>query len=196
MGLFKMVFSTKGSFVKDARLRYDGRDVYALSGQYSYFSSFFEAYDLIKGIGSSFNIDDVKLWRKHEDGCLEKDLKPFINDKDATLLALYAEKSSFGVEIYIEQRLSSGEKTYMYRLIDKQKGHESVEKHECVRDSESNEDSLDDIHFEDSEEERMHDFDEDIGEGLNIGVDNGESRKELVNGVGIVQGEKESVYYS
>ncbi|KAI5396006.1 hypothetical protein KIW84_062270 [Lathyrus oleraceus] len=109
MGLFKMVFSTKGSFVKDARLRYDGRDVYALSGQYTYFFSFFEACDLIKGMGSSFNIDDVKLSRKHENGCLEKDIKPFINDEDATLLDLYAEKSSCGVEIYIEQRLSSVE---------------------------------------------------------------------------------------
>lgn len=30
----------------------------------------------------------------------------------------------------------------------------------------------------------MHDFDEDIDEGLNIRVDNGESRREHVDGAG------------
>ncbi|KAI5393738.1 hypothetical protein KIW84_060739 [Lathyrus oleraceus] len=95
--------------------------------------------------------------------------------EDATMLTLCAEKSNCDVEIYIEPMLSMGEKTYMERLIEKQKGHESVEKNESAEDSESIEDSLDGIHFEDSEEERMHDFYEDIDEWLNIRVDNDES---------------------
>lgn len=36
----------------------------------------------------------------------------------------------------------------------------------------------------------MDDFDEDIDEGLNIGVDNGESRREPVDGAGTCQGKK------
>ena len=98
MGLFKVVFYTKGSFVNDVRLIYDGKGVDALSGQDSNILSFFEAYDLVKGMNSSFNIDDVKLWSKDEDGCLEKDLKPFVNDEDAIMLALFAEKNNCDVE--------------------------------------------------------------------------------------------------
>lgn len=47
MGLFKVVFYTNGSFVKDTKLRYEGEDIYAFSGHDSYFLSFFEAYNLI-----------------------------------------------------------------------------------------------------------------------------------------------------
>lgn len=119
MGLFKVVFYTKDLFVKDARLRYDGGDVYAFSGQDYDFLSFFEACDLIKGMNSSFNIDDVNLWWKNEDDCLEKDLKPFVNNEEATMLSLFAKKKNFDVEIYTEPRLSRREKTYMERLIEK-----------------------------------------------------------------------------
>ncbi|KAI5427921.1 hypothetical protein KIW84_033084 [Lathyrus oleraceus] len=137
-----------------------------------------------KGMDLSFNIDDVKLWWKHEEGCLQKDLKPFVNDEDVTMLTLFAEKNICNVKIYTEPRLSRGEMTYMERLIENQKGHQSVKENESVKDNESIEDSLDDIHFEDSEEKRMYDFNEDIDEGLNIEVDNGESRRESVDGAG------------
>lgn len=55
------------------------------------------------------------------------------------------------------------------------------------QDSESIEDSLDCMHFEDNEEERMCDFDEYIDEVLNIGVDNGESRRESIDDAGTSQ---------
>lgn len=181
MRLFKVIFYTKDSFVNDARLKYDGGDVYALHRQDYDFWSFFEACDLVKGMDSSFNIDDVKLWWKHEYGCLEKDLKPLVNDEDATMLTLCAEKSNCDVEIYTKPMLSMDENTYIERLIEKRKGHESIEENESAEDSESIEDSLDGIHFEDSEEERMHDFYEDIDEWLNIRVDNGGSRRDPVD---------------
>lgn len=113
------------------------------------------------------------------------DLKPFRNDEDASLLALFAEKNNCDDEIYTEPKSSMGEKTYMERLIENQKGHESVE--EGVEESESSEDSLDGIDLEDNEEEIMNDFDEDLGEGLSIRVDKGEPRRENVGGVGISQ---------
>ncbi|CAK8542710.1 unnamed protein product [Lathyrus sativus] len=119
MRLFKVVFYTKDSFVKDERLRYDGGDVYALSEQDSDFWSFFEACDLIKGMDSSFNIDDVKLWWKHEEDCLENNLKPFFNDEDETMLAMFVEKNNYDVEIYTEPKLSRGEETYMKILVEK-----------------------------------------------------------------------------
>ncbi|KAI5425790.1 hypothetical protein KIW84_031561 [Lathyrus oleraceus] len=79
----------------------------------------------------------MKLWWKREKDCLEKDLKPFSNDEDATMLALFVEKNNCDVEMYTEPRLSMSEKTYMKRLIEKQKGHESVEENESPEDSES-----------------------------------------------------------
>lgn len=99
MGLFKVVFYTNGSFVKGERLRYEHGDIYAFIGQESEFWSFFEACELIKGVNSSFNLDDVKSWWKHEEGCLEKDLKPFRNDEDATMLVLFDENNNCDVEI-------------------------------------------------------------------------------------------------
>ncbi|KAI5383960.1 hypothetical protein KIW84_071084 [Lathyrus oleraceus] len=170
MWLFKVIFYTKGSFVKDERLRYDGGDVYALSGQDSDFWSFFEVCDLIKGIDSSLNIDDVKLWWKHEYGCLEKDLKPFVNDEDATVLVFYTEKSNCDVEIYTEPRSSSGEKTYMERYTQSQD-------YQAVRR----------LIWRGGEEEIIHDFDEDIDDGLNIGVDNCEYIREPDDDAGTSQ---------
>ncbi|KAI5438765.1 hypothetical protein KIW84_024477 [Lathyrus oleraceus] len=68
------------------------------------------------------------------------------------------------------------------RLIKKQKGHGSVK--ESVEDSESSEDFLDGIHFEDTDEERMHAFDEEIDEWLSIRVDKGEPRRVSIDGAG------------
>ncbi|CAI8615419.1 unnamed protein product [Vicia faba] len=100
-----------------------------------------------------------------------------------------AEETKCDVEIYKETRLSSGEKTYMERLKEKGKGHVNVEENEDGEDNESSEDSLNGIHFEDSEEERMHNFYEDIGEGASIGrVDNGDGTSQMDNGQGIHKG--------
>ncbi|XP_058754865.1 uncharacterized protein LOC131628014 [Vicia villosa] len=164
MGLFKVVFYTKGSFVKDEGLTYEGGNVYAVSGQDPDYWSYFEAVDLIKDMDSAFKVEDVKMWWKTEKESLGNDLKPFDNDVDASKLAVCAEENKCDVEIYAETRLPGSEKTFMERLIGKEKGHVVDEEIEEVN-SESSEDSLNGIHFEDSEEERMHDFDDLIGEG-------------------------------
>lgn len=75
--------------------------------------TFFEARDLIKVVDSTFNVDGVKVWWKHEGGSFKKDLKPFRNDEDATLLSLIAEKNQCEVEICIEAKPSTCEFTYM-----------------------------------------------------------------------------------
>lgn len=75
---------------------------------------------------SAFTVDEVKMWWKHEEGCLEKDLKPFINDEDASLLALFAENNNCQVEIYTEPKPSTNELTYMKKFKEKQKGNERV----------------------------------------------------------------------
>src|SRR3954471_19677889 len=89
------------------------------------------------------------MWWKSEHGSLENDLKPLVNDEDATLLAMCAEETKSDIEIYTEP---------------KEKENVNVEESE---DGESSEDSLDGIHFEYSEEERMNDIDEDVGEEIN-----------------------------
>ncbi|CAI8606233.1 unnamed protein product [Vicia faba] len=126
------------------------------------------------------------MWWKSEHGSLKNDLKPLVNDEDATMLTMCAEETKCDVEIYTKKRLSSGEKTYMERLKEKEKGYVNVEENEDGEDSESSEDSLNDIYFKDSEEEMMYDFDEDMGEGAGIGgVDNGDGTSQMDNGQGI-----------
>lgn len=62
---------------------------------------------------------------------------------------------------------SISELTYMDMLRERNKGQQSVEDDEndgqC---SESIDETINGIHFEDNEEERMHDFDEDFNEGF------------------------------
>ena len=55
----------------------------------------------------------MKIWWKHEGGSLEKDLKPFTNDEDVSLLSLFAKKNECEVETYIDVGPSVGELTYM-----------------------------------------------------------------------------------
>ncbi|KAI5390223.1 hypothetical protein KIW84_075506 [Lathyrus oleraceus] len=106
MGLLKVVFYTKDSFVKDSTLRYEGGDRHAYNGQhYEYWSSF-KSQDLNKTMDTDFNLDGVKIWWKHEGGSLEKDLKPFTNGEDASLLSLLAKKNKCEIEIYIDVRPS------------------------------------------------------------------------------------------
>ncbi|CAI8619407.1 unnamed protein product [Vicia faba] len=77
----------------------------------------------------------------------------------------------------------------MERLKEKVKGHVNVEENEDGEDNKSSEDSLNGIHFEDNEEERMHDFDEDMGEGAGTsGMDNGDGTCQMDNGQGIHKG--------
>lgn len=82
-GLFKVMFHTKGCFVKDPNLRSESGYVYAYSGLDSYYWSYFEACDLIKGIDLEFDVGVVKIWWKHDGSSLEEDLKPFRDDRDA-----------------------------------------------------------------------------------------------------------------
>ncbi|XP_058742768.1 uncharacterized protein LOC131615642 [Vicia villosa] len=167
MGLFKVVFFTNGKFVRDEGVSYEGGDVFAIAGQDPDFWSYFEACDLLKSLDASFIKEDVKMWWKSEHGSLENDLKPLVNDEDATLLAMCAEETKSDIEIYTEP---------------KEKENVNVEESE---DGESSEDSLDGIHFDDSEEERMNDIDEDVCEEINNGaggVENGAGGVE--NGAG------------
>lgn len=96
MELFKVVFYTKDSFVKDpiTYKQKEGGDIHAFNGLYTDFWSFFEAPDLLKGMNSKFIVDNVNVWWKHEESCLEKDLKPYRNHKDATQISLFAEHNS------------------------------------------------------------------------------------------------------
>ncbi|CAI8610184.1 unnamed protein product [Vicia faba] len=103
---------------------------------------------------SSFKTEDVKIWWKYEHGSLENDLKPLVNDEDATMLAICAKEIKCDIKIYTEARLSSGEKTYM-----------------------------------ESEEDRMHDFDEDMGKGAGTcRVDTGDGTGQMDNDQGIHKG--------
>ncbi|KAI5418541.1 hypothetical protein KIW84_042971 [Lathyrus oleraceus] len=44
------------------------------------------------------------MWWKHVGGSLEKDLKPFRNDEDASFLSLFAEKNECEAKTYTEAK--------------------------------------------------------------------------------------------
>ncbi|XP_058776490.1 uncharacterized protein LOC131650794 [Vicia villosa] len=75
----------------------------------------------------------------------------------------------------------------MLRYMQRQeKCHVVAEENQDIEDSESFEDSLNGIHFEDSKEERMHDFNEVIGQ-VNDGV--GAGTGQVNDGVGAGTGQ-------
>lgn len=84
------------------------------------------------------------------------------------------------VEIYTEVKPSTGKFTYMERLREKNKGQQNIE--DDGQYSESGDETINDIHFEDTEKERMHDFDEDFDEEFSFGLDEGGHRREDVDG--------------
>lgn len=90
MDKFKVVFYTKGCFVKDPNLKYKGAEVYAYSGQALDYWSYFEACDLIKRIDIEFDVGVVKIWWKHDGGRFEEDLKPFKDYGYASELTMFA----------------------------------------------------------------------------------------------------------
>lgn len=67
-----MVFFTKGCFVRDPKLRYEGGNFYAYNGQDTDYWSFYEARDLIKAMDSQFNAYGVKMLWKHKCGSLDE----------------------------------------------------------------------------------------------------------------------------
>ncbi|XP_058724923.1 uncharacterized protein LOC131596316 [Vicia villosa] len=167
MGNFKMIFFTKGSFVKDPKIRYEGGNVFAVTGQDPDIWSYFEAIDLVKGITPDFDASKVRMWWKHDGGSFEVDLKPFRDDGDAVELGVYAYANDVDVEIYSEEKPETGEATFMEKVIDKGKGRKRDEV-----EYESSDESVKDVHFEDSEEERMKESDDGI-EVEDDGVDEG-----------------------
>ncbi|XP_058752080.1 uncharacterized protein LOC131625205 [Vicia villosa] len=171
MSKFKVIFYTRGKFVKDPELKYDGGDMYAFSGQDSDYWSFFEACDLVKSIDPEFDFEMVKMWWKHEAGSFEADLNPFRDDGDSAELAAYAVGHGAEVDIYCEPKPDEGELTFMESVRQKGKGKacasEKEPLHECSGDS--SDESIKDVHFDDSEEERMNGFEDDFEELVGVG---------------------------
>lgn len=126
MDLFKVVFYIKGCFVKYLKLRYNGGEVYAFNGHDLDFWSYYKPCNLIKGMESYFEVDDVKLWWKCEGGSLEEDLKPFRNGVDAMQLSNFVEKRKCDMKIYIEPKASTRDYTFMDLAREKNKGNELV----------------------------------------------------------------------
>ncbi|CAK8576504.1 unnamed protein product [Lathyrus sativus] len=122
MDKFKVLFYSKGYFVKDPNIRYDGRKVYAFTGQDPDYWSFFEACDLVKVIDSEFDLSCVKMWWKHDEGSFQEDLKQFRDDGDAFELAMYVIINNCEVEILCEPKSLIGEATFMDTVKDKGKG--------------------------------------------------------------------------
>ncbi|XP_058762568.1 uncharacterized protein LOC131635949 [Vicia villosa] len=171
MSKFKVIFYTRGKFVKDPELKYDGGDMYAFSGQDSDYWSFFEACDLVKSIDPEFDFEMVKMWWKHEAGSFEADLNPFRDDGDSAELAAYVIGHGTEVEIYCEPKPDEGELSFMESVRQKGKGKSCASEkeplHECSGDS--SDESIKDVHFDDSEEERMNGFEDDFEELVGVG---------------------------
>ncbi|XP_058734254.1 uncharacterized protein LOC131605982 [Vicia villosa] len=169
---FKVIFYTRGKFVKDPELKYDGGEVYAFSGQDVDYWCFFEACDLVKSIDPEFDFNMIKMWWKHEEGSFEADLKPFRDDGDSAELAAYAVGHETEVEIYCEPKPDEGELTFMDFVRRKGKGKSCASEKEPLGEcsGDSSDESIKDVHFDDGEEERMHGFEDDFEEVVGVGV--------------------------
>src|ERR1051325_5000051 len=173
MVFFKVIFYTKGCFVKNRLLKYEGGDGYAFNGQDSECWSFFDACDLIKSMEPGFDYSSVRMWWKHVEGTIENDLKPFNDDGDAFEIAAFIHECKPEIEIYSEQLPSNGAATFMENVRKRKKGKQCEEVIDnCSGDDGSSDESVKDVKFEDSEEERMNPFDDGFDEGFNDHPDN------------------------
>ncbi|XP_058726822.1 uncharacterized protein LOC131598214 [Vicia villosa] len=109
------------------------------------------------------------MWWKHVDGSLENDLNPFRDDSDAFEIAASVHNELGDIEIYVEQKPSTGDATFMENVRKRKKGimdEGDDEPKGDEGDESSSYESVKDIKFEDSEEERMNPFDEGFDEGF------------------------------
>ncbi|XP_058767567.1 uncharacterized protein LOC131641278 [Vicia villosa] len=166
MGTFKVIFYTKGRFAKDPNLTYEGGEVYAFTGQDTGSWSFFDSCDLIMSIDPGFDDKKVRMWWKHVDGSLENDLNSFRDDSDAFEMAASVHNEVGDIEIYVEHKPSTGDATFMENVRKREKGIMDEGDDEAKGDEGSSDESMKDIKFEDSEEERMNPFDEGFDEGF------------------------------
>ncbi|XP_058783323.1 uncharacterized protein LOC131658000 [Vicia villosa] len=157
MSRFNVLFYIKGCFVKDPGIRYEGGDVLGFSNQHTDYWSFLEACDLVKTIEPDFDDKKVKMWWKPENGNFDVDLLAFRDDADVVELSAIVFDKKCNIEIYCEPKPEGGVSSFMDKIKWKGKG---------VLDDESNDESVRDVHFDDSEEERMKGFEEEM-----IGVD-------------------------
>ncbi|XP_058784220.1 uncharacterized protein LOC131658989 [Vicia villosa] len=97
------------------------------------------------------------MWWKHEKGTIEEDLKPFRDDGDASELTMFVVEHKCDVEIYCEPKPETVGSTFMDRVREKRKG-----KPADASDDEPSDESVRDVHFDYSMEERMKGFDEEM----------------------------------
>ena len=121
MSAFKILFYTKGYFVKDPGIRYEGGDVFGFNMQDVDYWSFFEAIDLVKSIQPEFDMDTVKMWWKHENGNFE-DLKRFKDDGDDIEVSVFVVEHMCDIEIFCEPKPESRDATFMDMVKEKGKG--------------------------------------------------------------------------
>lgn len=94
-------------------------------------------------IDPEFDLTYAKMWRKHDEGYFEEDLKSFRDDGNACELAMYIVGNNCEVEIFSEPKPVTGEATFMDRVKDKGKGKKYDEDDDKL--SESSGDSSDEF---------------------------------------------------
>ncbi|CAI8601984.1 unnamed protein product [Vicia faba] len=85
------------------------------------------------------------------------------DDGDAYGLALFAFRNNCELEIFTKAKPLTEENTFMDKVREKMKGKKCEE--EVLNSSESSDESVKGIHFDDGEEERMDVFDVGMDEG-------------------------------
>ncbi|XP_058781151.1 uncharacterized protein LOC131655272 [Vicia villosa] len=136
------------------------------------------ARDLVKTIEPDFDEKTVKMWWKPENGSFEEDMLPFRDDSDAAELVMFVVGNNCDAEIFCELQPEEGGSTFMDRIREKGKGKAENENNS---EDESSDESVRDVHFDDSEEERMKGFAEEMDDVVNgnsaehINQENGEA---------------------
>ena len=174
MKLFKVVFYTKGFFVKDPNLRYEGGDVFAYNEIDGDTWFLFEARDILQQMDNTFDLDSVRLWWKRDGGSFDTYLRLFSSDVDACLMSKCAEKNKCDIEIYVEQKVTeedvSGGPIFVEQLEGKNKGKVVANGDDTDEYTDDDDDSVKGIHLDDSEEDRMADFDDGFDDGFHTSL--------------------------
>ncbi|KAJ1414014.1 hypothetical protein SESBI_19239, partial [Sesbania bispinosa] len=185
---FSVVVHHKGSLVKVPKLHYSGSETHVLHDLDVDTWSYFEALGYVKDLGHKEN---VKLWWKSKYGSFEKGLKELKNDVDAVEMENYVVGNKYEVQLYVEHleigstvQVDSGTNNVVMNMVENEGGttaepggessrvdmpRVAAEAIDMVEDGYSSDDSAKDVHFDDSEEERVLGDDDgfeltDIGE--------------------------------
>ncbi|KAJ1428828.1 hypothetical protein SESBI_08938 [Sesbania bispinosa] len=182
--VFCIAYYHMNSFVNEPRLHCEAREIHVFHGLEMDTWSYFEALGLTKDLGY---VDKVKMWWKEKGTPFDRGLKPLAEDDDALELANVAEiEGSCVLNVIVSEQPDCGGS-------DLTRVRQSIYENIDEKGDSTDDDSVKDVHFDDSEEERDLGIDDrfnmpEIGEAETTLNEQVQNIKSVVNEGGNVGG--------